>query len=491
MAATRVDARECATTITGTMPRKPPPRNKAEPRYATRPTPRSRGWHAAIESIARDHLKTPLMKWQTDAARLVGEIRADGLPRYSTVIVSVPRQQGKTALSRAAVTARAELLEAGGEIFGTAQTRQYGAKHVIKLGDALTLAGYDVKVGRGVGNEHVTFPHGVRYSPLSPTEKGGHGDSIDFMLVDEGWTLTAEVMGGVRPAMIARPHSQLLVISTMGTVESTLWNTLVTRGRESIGDPDTSTAYIEYSAPTDEAVFDEAQWESWMPALGITVSRESIRAAMADMEPAEIIRAFGNRTTRALVSLFAADWLESAWSVVTPPPQMVLGVDVNDDPAGASVTSAHTATDGRLAGRLIEWRHGSPAWVPDLVRRIITDRQVDAVVGDFRGPARMIMPDLKAICEATYTPFVDRTPSDVAADTGRFNDGLRDGRIVLEKSEPLELALTGARRRSIGDQWLISRGLMTVDASPAIAAVLALGTAYEIAAKPAVGFAIW
>ena len=50
------------------------------------------------------------------------------------------------------------------------------------------------------------------------------------MLVDEGWTLEAHVMGGIRPAMIARPHSQMLIISTMGTVESTVWNQIVARG---------------------------------------------------------------------------------------------------------------------------------------------------------------------------------------------------------------------------------------------------------------------
>ena len=78
-------------------------------------------------------------------------------------------------------------------------------------------------------------------------------------------------------------------------------------------------AYLEYSAEHDEDVFDESKWASWMPALGITVSREDIRTAIADVEPSEAIRAFGNRTVKALVSIWPNDWLEDAWSVIQPP----------------------------------------------------------------------------------------------------------------------------------------------------------------------------
>ena len=213
------------------------------------------------------------MPWQLKGARLLGELRDDRcdchapcrpLPRWKTVVVSVCRQQGKTVLSRAAVDAKARS-ESGLDVFGTAQSRQYAAKHVVALGDELVP---EVEVRRGVGNERVDWSNGSRYAPISPTEGGGHGDSIDFMLVDEGWTLEAHVMGGIRPAMIARPHSQMLIISTMGTVESTVWNQIVARGRDAVDDPESTLAYIEYSAGTDEDVWNEKHWADWMPASG-------------------------------------------------------------------------------------------------------------------------------------------------------------------------------------------------------------------------------
>ena len=82
----------------------------------------------------------------------------------------------------------------------------------------------------------------------------------------------------------------------------------------------------------DEDTWDERLWHTWMPALGRTVRREDIRSAMADVEPAEAVRAFGNRTTVTMSALFPAEWLTRAWQVFAPPERLVLAVDVNETP---------------------------------------------------------------------------------------------------------------------------------------------------------------
>ena len=471
----------------------------AKPLYETK-LPKSglgKSWAPEIYASAR-RLGTPLMPWQQKAARLIGARRKDGRPRYKTVLVTVPRQQGKTRITRAAIDARARQ-EPYLELYGTAQSRQYAAKHVVGLGDELLRsappserAGLDVK--RGVGNERVVWPNGTVYRPLSPTESGGHGDSIDFMLVDEGWALEAHVMGGIRPAMIARPNSQLVVISTMGTLDSHVWNRLVARGRESVEDPDSDMAYLEYAAEDESWVFDESKWHRWMPALGRTVTVEDVRQAIADLEPAEAIRAFGNITTASLASIFPDEWVEAAWRVITPSERIVVSVEVNDEPAGATVATGHLAPDPTekepdrvvSAGRVIEWRPGSPRWVPQLVAKMIRERTVEAVVIDAKGPAREIWPELNGLCEQEYVPIVDRIPKDLGADTARFYNGLRDGIVVLEKAQPLAEAITRAARKQVGDMWLVSRRQMTVDASPLIAVIMATGVARELGVTPRV-----
>jgi hypothetical protein len=52
---------------------------------------------------------------------------------------------------------------------------------------------------------------------------------------------------------------------------------------------------IEYSAPDDADLFDETVWWSCMPALGQTISVESIRADLASMGPEQFSRAYLNR----------------------------------------------------------------------------------------------------------------------------------------------------------------------------------------------------
>ena len=37
---------------------------------------------------------------------------------------------------------------------------------------------------------------------------------------------------------------------------------------------------------------------------------------MADVEPAEAVRAFGNRTTVTMTALFPGEWLDRAWRII-------------------------------------------------------------------------------------------------------------------------------------------------------------------------------
>lgn len=470
-----------------------------KPRFATKPTPRAKTWERPVLERA-ESLGTPLMPWQRGANRLITELR-DGRPRFTTIVVSVPRQSGKTSLARPTLIVVAERAD-DQELYGTAQTRQYAAKHVIKLGKLLRATeGRDKEPGRphlltGIGAESLTWPNGTTYRPLAPNEGGGHGDSIDFMLVDEGWTVTSTVLGGVRPAMIARPMAQLLGISTMGTKDSTAWNGLVAEGRASVDDPDSDMAYIEYSAERDEDVFDESKWHEWMPALGRTIDHRSVRSAMKDLEAAEgqneVIRAFGNRTTATKLTVFPPEWVERSWRVVDPPAQFVLALDVNDSPPGAAIASGHLVDEGGLiksVGRVIEWADGTPHWVVDRLRQIFASRKVEAVVADFGGPAKQIEPEIRSVCEDAGVSVVSRQPREVAADTARFYSGLKDELVLLDRSKSLADAIDGAVRKAAGHSglWYVARNRMSVDASALLAVILALGVAAELAVTPKVG----
>lgn len=488
-------------------------KNQAVPRFETQ-IPKGSKPDPEILAACEEMFGRPL-PWQRKAIELIsarrkasdeersqyGDLVAGGVPRFDIVILTVPRRSGKTSITAAATKARAEGRERQ-RIWATAQSRDYARIHqetfaysLPELCQAKGCRSDHVHYTIGAGRETVKWPNHSMYRIFTPDGKGGHGMDSDLVLIDEAFSLNSLTLGAITPSLDTNPLAQMVVFTTAGTVDSVTWNGLRDMGRASVSNPESTIGYIEYSAPDDEAVFDESRWGEWMPALGLTVSREKIRSSIAMMESDpdqgrnEIIRAYGNRTTKARVSLFPADWVERAWRVVDPPQRFVLALDVNDSPAGASVTTGHLGDDdGSVKGvsRLVEWRYGSPQWIPEFVGQLIGDRHVEAVVADFGGPAKQVQAEVEVICEAAGVPVVNRSPGELAADTARFYDDLREGRVVLSRSERLVEALEGAAKRTLRDMWLVSRSHMAVDASPLIASILANGLALELAVTPKV-----
>lgn len=459
----------------------------ATPRYQTVLDDSLPSWADEIERKA-DEFGTPLLPWQKIVAKYIGSLKEDGVtPRYNRIVVTVPRQSGKTTIAKAALAARAER-EQRQKMLVFAQNRTYAVRHLEDLALDLELAEYDVKYNRGLGAERLFFPNGTVLEPQASNPKSAHGLSVDFALLDEVWAIDKEVLGGILPATVAKPRHQLLFISTMGTHESELWNDLVAAGRESVENPDSTIAYLEYAADSDDDVFDEGKWYEWMPALGHTQTVEAVRGQLEILPPYEFIRAFGNRLTAAVTSIFPQEWVEDAWRVIQPPQKFVVAIDVNDEPAGAALATGHVTDDGNVAARVVRYRIGTPTWVPAELDVMLSKRQVEAVVVDLAGPARQIASQLEAVCERRRVPLVNRTSRDVAADTLAFYDALRERRVHLEESnsEPLADALTGAYKKQVGDLWFISRNRMVADASPLIATILACGLAVELDVKPVI-----
>lgn len=482
------------------------------PRYETRPTKAAKTWQRDVER-ASSLLVGELMPWQRKVNRLRTELRPDGRPRWKLGVVAVPRQSGKTILSRASIAARSQRGR-NLEMYGTSLTRTQAAEHAVKLGHRLEEAGareqaldrpdrrrlamVPSQVLKGAGKEAVLWGNGSTYRPIAPNESGGHGESIDDMLIDEGWAVESVLLGGVMPATIARPQSQIIVISTMGYFDSAAWNGLVDEGRSSVEDPDSTMFYVEYSAGADDDVWDESKWHLWMPALGRSanpetrVTHEGIRLAIKtmladpDQGPNEVVRAFGNRIVKSKVLVFPSEWVNKSWRIIQPSPIVCLGVDVNESPEGAAVSAGHLTPEGQIAVRLLEWRSGSPSWVPGYIAEIVKERVVQAIWADFGGPARQLRRDLIQLSESTQTALGERSVVDFGADCMTFYDALRREAVVLAKAPPLEESFQGAARKSVGDVWLVSRRLMSVDASPLIATIIAHSAAAEAAVHPPV-----
>lgn len=265
------------------------------PRFATGRSGRSTYGGALVGTASR--LGATFMPWQEVVADTALEHEAGRLA-YRDVVVTVPRQSGKTTLLLAAVVHR--MLAAPG------QRIAYGAQNRLaargKLFDTLwpllrrSPLGGLFRLTRGMGAESLRCSNGSLLTLLSTEESAGHGETLDLVVLDECWALTSATEQAVRPALVTRPNGQLWMLSTAGTDRSAWWRSKVEAGRLAVtSDLDCGGAYFEWSAPEGADVSDPELWSSFMPALGHIIDEDVVAADLAAMAPGEWRRAYANQ----------------------------------------------------------------------------------------------------------------------------------------------------------------------------------------------------
>jgi phage terminase large subunit-like protein len=271
----------------------------ALPRFATPATGRP-NLAGAISRTAvllgfETDLGPGLMPWQHQVNAVATELGADGRFAYRQVVLEVMRQQGKTVDLLSMMVARA-LRRPGTMISYTAQNRLEARKRLLDVWwprIASSKLHRFVDVRRGSGSEAYLFSNGSMLGLVSSTQTSGHGDVLDLGVIDEAWAQDDDHLEqAMRPAMMTR-DAQLWIVSAAGTEKSAYFKAKVEdgRARAELGATDTG-CYIGYSAADDEDPADPATWRARMPALGITVSEETVRADLDLMDLAEFRRAY-------------------------------------------------------------------------------------------------------------------------------------------------------------------------------------------------------
>ena len=236
------------------------------PRYATPRRPERETFSGRLAKIA-EKLGQPFMPWQRYVADVGCEIDPDtGLPAYREVVVTIPRQSGKTALFLAWQLDRSLNWGRPQRSVFTAQTgkdaRDKWLDELFPLIEHSRLSPLVKQVNKGMGNESITFKTGSGIRLASTSATSGHSKTLDQAVLDEIWhDVDDRREQGLWPAMITRPDAQLLVCSTAGTQTSTVYNRKVASGRLAVKeDTGRGVAYFEWSAPEDWDPSDEATW---------------------------------------------------------------------------------------------------------------------------------------------------------------------------------------------------------------------------------------
>lgn len=409
------------------------------------------------------------MPWQDVVSAVALEAHPDtGLLLHRLVVVTIPRQEGKTTLTRA--------LEVWGALRGprrrvmvTAQSRQDARSiHWEELAEVLAasrLAPLVTHVDKGAGREHIRFRNGSRVAIFSPNETGGHGLPNVLAIVDEAWSLTEAVIQAVQPAQQAQRDPQLWVVSTAGTDESVMLRRYVEMGRAG-GAP---MVYFDWSAPDDADPDDPAVWRAAMPALGITITEEAVAHARATMKDGDFRRAYLNQWTAREERKIPAEWwaacLDHGSTLAGP---LCLAADIAADRSAGAIAVAGPRRDGRLHVEVIDRKNGTD-WIAPRLRVLRARHAARHVAVLPSGPSATLVEELRR----DGAPIAGPTGGEWAAACAALFDAVRDGTLRHRGQPALDLALAGAGTRVVGDGWAWSARASTGDLSPLTAVNLA------------------
>jgi phage terminase large subunit-like protein len=455
------------------------------PRFATPRNPDRPTLGPAIAKVG-ERLNKPFMPWQRMVADVVGEVDpATGLLVYRTVIITVPRQSGKSTFVLAKATHRCTATGFFGprqKLVYTAQTRlkareKWEEDYAAELDASPTFKGR-ARASKASGNEHLRFQNGSRFGIESNTEKAGHGSTLDEAYIDEAFAQAdGRLVQAFRPAMITRQNTQLVMVSTAGWSDASPWFlSQVEAGREAASRPDSSVAYFEWSAPDDADPDDPETWWGCMPALGHTVLEDAIRGEREAMDDADFRRAYLNQwVPKPREQVDDRPYPVASWAAVADPAGaslplsgIVLAVDMPPDREAAAIASCGLRPDGMPQIELVDHRGGSE-WVVERLRDVASRWPVRCVVVDGASSARSLIPAM----ENAGLKVEKTTGTDMGAACGDLFDALRDGTFRQVPHPDLDAAVSSARKRNLGDAWALNRRADGADISPLVAAVLA------------------
>jgi hypothetical protein len=359
------------------------PENGAWPRLMTAPHPEAVGSYWTEAATWLDVEAGLRLRWwqQLLMARAL-EHDSSGRLLWLTVLVSTPRQVGKSVALRAAATWRMHQAER----FGEEQLVLHTGKDLPVCNEVQRAAriwargrpGYVVREQNG--NEEVGYGDSRwlvrgRYSV--------YGYAVSMGLVDEAWGVLAEVVDdGIEPTMGDRTDPQLWLVSTAHRRATSLYPLRRATTLASLAAPARSLM-LEWSATRDTGVDDQAAWQAASPywtdhrqaLLADKLARvqagvsedpdeddpvESFRSQWLNMWPARRLVL----TTREEPLLEADAWTAAANPRVAPPNGPVVVAVEDWFGLGAAAAAAAVLADGRVLvwGDLFEDRSDAIAW---------------------------------------------------------------------------------------------------------------------------------
>lgn len=324
----------------------------------------------AIAKVTRGLYSVDPMPWQRHVARLQTEMNPDGSWAYNLIIVTVPRQAGKTTL-RGPIHIHRCLTRKFARTWLTAQTRQDARDIVVEeVGRRFELSPLASlgKLRESQGSEGVYFTKttGSSMRVFAPQEGGLDGKANELVDVDEGWKIDAAtgaaLDNSIQPTMLTT-GGQFGMVSTAGTAKSTWLKGYVDQGRAAVdagvtervaivdcGIPPALADYVRellshgsFGDKFDEAIRILAEHH---PAYGYTLRLDALAAGVSAMLANPklggidgVVRAYGNhwnKNAQTLIPLSVFDATDHSPDRIPENAALAVAVGVDDEDEDAT-----------------------------------------------------------------------------------------------------------------------------------------------------------
>lgn len=427
--------------------------------------------------------------YQLAAAERIVARWPDGRPVFTTILISEPRQCGKTTGIMDCALHHI-LTQHDQKVWFTAQSGLAARdRFVTEIGEPadkrLAPLGL-VSLRWAAGDIGLSVPAtGSKLRPMPPTSKYLHGGQGDKIIIDEAWSFTPEqgdfLMQAIEPTMITRPNGQIIIMSAAGDIDSDWWHDMLAAA---IAEPRPGVAVVDYGAPPSH---DPAEAEAAPTiddvlnshpglACGLT-TRDKLLSPLETgrMSMSSWLRGYGNiRQRETIARTFDLEDIEKITTdLPLDPGPVALGVAV-DWTGGTTALAAAGTINGTPAIEIIEARPGR-AWLPDRLAHILAHNEITHIAGDSFGPA-------KKICDRLAEDYPEQWYS-VATDTliAETDELLRaitpakngDGRgLLIRRSAALTHEFDLAELRSVGEKGRLFSRKRSVNGTARIEAAL-------------------
>lgn len=408
--------------------------------------------------------------WQDDAGRLILAKRSDGEYAADTIVISIPRQVGKTYLIACVIFALC-LQQPGLTVIWTAQVKDTALEtfdQFYTMAEKPKVKPHIAATPRGKGDEAIIFKNGSSIEFGARDSGFGRGRTdVDVIVFDEGQHLSNEALENMGAAQNVADNPLCFVMGTPPRPRDKGEFFSLLRQEALDGDSD-GTLYIEMSADRGADPMDRDQWRKANPSFPFRTSERAMLRLRKKLRNEDSWR-------REALGI----WDAAQGGVVTAK----RWEELKGEPfEGRPVAFGVAAHDGRFSV-VACFAEGESRWVREYVAHIRLDVVADWLAEHARKGTVMVpnygaAAPLVPILQARRVTARSASLGDVGRGCELLSEGCEAGWLSHDDQDQLLDSLTGSRKKygRDGAAWTFDLKA-SVRNAPAMATVLALAGA--------------